>query len=124
MGLFLTFSRGAPAIAAKGRCASEIRIDDPLTSGPHFTPDLHGDLDERIAASLASKTTSADVADDGTTLVARRSASALRLCRESCVVGKTFKNAHGMSKARAAAERGPRRSKITTARDGETRSSG
>jgi len=63
--LFLTFSRGAPAIAAKGRCASEIRIDDPLTSGPHFTPDLRGDLDERIAASLASNTTSADVADDG-----------------------------------------------------------
>ena len=35
MGLFLTFSRGAPAIAAKGRCASDFRRADQSSYVQH-----------------------------------------------------------------------------------------
>ena len=45
--------------------------------------------------------------------------------RASCVVGKTFKNTHGMSKAREAAEREAKALENYQARDGgSARSSG
>ena len=43
MGLFLTFSRGAPAIAAKGRCASDFRRADQssyVNGAPWLKPAL------------------------------------------------------------------------------------